>query len=312
MAYNEEQLNATITYILDFFRSRINETKTNVIGNNMSIFESNLQRIFLRELQLYNPENFELKKNSSSERYFIEWIEKNILPFPEDFSVLLTHHGDSVAMHGDIKTVIYSPSCTPDSSVDMLLGSDSMSICSPSTSSKKTSIDSVELVPISSVKEPDRDLKSTPINKREFIEPKFVEPEFDLEKIKIDNELQNRSYFNLRYEGYYDYLKATQKKEGKMHVLFDHANINENNIYRPLEKPKYDMTSSNETKPMYIPIYRKNKYGDVYRTMRATVADTISTPGTTVPATPPQKTDLSTFQIEYEELTNNLNNLRIN
>lgn len=310
MAYNEEQLNATVTYILNFFRSEIEKKQTTVVSNNLSIFQSNLERIFARELPLYNPENFALHKNSTNERYFIEWIEKNILPFPDDFSVVISNDGNSFAMHGKIKTPIYTPQPILNGSVNMSIGSDSMSICSSSTSSPEKN-SSTPIVPIHPIKSAYIPSDSQPSSNLTFIQmskPVPVEPVVDTE-VEIDpengNELQKRNYFNSHYESFYEYLKVTQKKEGERHVFFDYSSIDKNNIYQDNEQPKYDTN----TRGMYIPIYKKNKYGDVYRTMRATVAETISTPTST--PTIAQKTDLEIFQMEYEELTNNLNNLRI-
>lgn len=302
MAYNDEQLKATIVHILKFFRAEIIQTKATVTENNMAIFENHLKRIFLRDLPQFQPDKFELKKVGSSEPYFIEWIDKNILPFPENFSVVLSNDGNSFAMHGEIKSVIYSPLYSPNSSADMLTSSDSMSICSSSISPEKSSsVPAIKSASTSLAPQSFHMLKLTPKTEAEF-GPYF-------ENLKNNDELQQRDYFNSHYENLCSYLTASQKKEGKKRVFFENSSIDKNNIYQPLEEPKYVETSTGKTSPMYIPIYKKNKYGDIYRTMRATVADPAPTPVMTPNNS--TNTELDSVQFEYEDLTNTIKKFSI-
>lgn len=318
MSYNNAQLEATKAYILKFFHSEITRNKIEVIPNNMLALEKHLHRLLFRDLLYFKPDKFELKKHASSEPYFIEWISNNILPFPETFSVTLTSNGDSIASHEEKITIIFDPDIAMNNSsnISASTSAESMSICTPSPpclekeNKYPNSSSSKEFIPAYSPSKPAPVLRITPKVKPN-IQPESVKKltfvsnvleQAIIEKTQAENERERsekeKIFYNSCYQGLYEYIKYTPKKSGKRNIIIhDTSHIDNNNIYGYLEKPKYD----NKTGGMYIPIYKKNKYGDVYRTMRATV-------GTSEPT---QKIELEKLQPECDNLMEMLNSFRI-
>lgn len=293
MSYNEEQLKKTMAYILEFFRSEITQTKTPVVENNMSMFENHLKRIFLRELLQFKPDKYELKKIGSTEPYFIEWIDKNIFPFPDDFSITVTNDGNSFAINkGDKFTIFQSSPKTSSLNQDSKTNLTSLRTSSPLR-------DDSEIKSISSFKFANNQIakNSTPEKKQE---------ESEIKEIVTPNELID---YELRYESLYNYIIHTSKKSGKSKVVIEDSKlVDVNNIYGYHEQPKYD----SETNGMFIPLYKKNKYGEPYRTIRAVVGPTIAPAASLNKHASIYKTDpLSIFNFEDELLLSNLNKMHI-
>ncbi len=103
MSYTPKQFEKTKQYIHEFFYSRSDK---NHYLTFMQEFTKHLDSTF-RQIDIFQPEYFKFSKDSVFMPGFAEWISKNIEPFPEDFSVVLTKTGDSYRECEGNKTMIF-------------------------------------------------------------------------------------------------------------------------------------------------------------------------------------------------------------
>lgn len=239
MSYNDAQLQATKAFILDFFRPK--SKPSDVI---LTQFEKHISRS-LDQLKIYNPDDFKFKKNNASEPYLIKWIDENILPFPEDFSVTLTKEGNSFAIIADETIVIFEAGFkTTKKNKPSNIPSDLNFISNSSSSSG-----SIPMSLCSCTPEPKAVLKT---NQTLNTSPVYEISDYrTLEQDLI--ELENKTAC-LSIKDYTTDLNAK-----KSLVRLEGEKLN--NLYSKGDAPKYVEGSSG---PMYIPIYTKNKYGFAY------------------------------------------------
>jgi hypothetical protein len=107
MPYTKAQLDATKTYITNYFSNKF--MIWNLVKKEFSV---KLNLIF-NEIETYQPEKFEFnKKNRLGLGYFIDWVDEKEGAFPDDFNVILTCDGNSIHQAGKIPIVIYSQTKT--------------------------------------------------------------------------------------------------------------------------------------------------------------------------------------------------------
>lgn len=264
MSYNDAQLQATQTFIIKFF---IQNSKPPV--DILTQFQKHISTT-LEQIKIYNPDNFTLKRTNFTERYLIEWIDLNILFFPEDFSVTLTKEGNSFATLGREKIIIFqdaadiTPKTTPDSTslsnprsiskFDSRTDSRSESRSSSGSGFKAMSLCSLTPVTLPYMKkEPTRQHLLT-LSDNQIPDENRVYEQPDYDALKQDLLDLEKQVACLSLENYTRNPRAKKS-------LVSLQGERKNNLYGMGDKPKYVSGASGA---MYIPLYIKNKYGFPY------------------------------------------------